>query len=63
MLLIDAMDNVYINEAARALLKQLWRGAYKDNLQLMIPGMAAQLDAGYLYSVGVKFSLDGSLLA
>lgn len=55
------MDIIYSNEAARALLKQFWRGVYSGNLQLMMPGMAAQLDAGYVYSVGVKFSLDGQI--
>jgi hypothetical protein len=54
MLLIDEADNVHINEAARELLKQLWRGAYKKNLQTMIPGMADTLAAGYLYAAGVK---------
>lgn len=54
MLLIDEADNVHINEAARGLLKQLWRSAYKKNLQTLIPGMADTLAAGYLYAAGVK---------
>jgi len=56
MLLIDEGDNVHINEEARTSLKKLWRDAYKKNMQMLIPGMAEQLDAGYLYAVGVKVS-------
>lgn len=58
MLLIDEGDNVHINEDARTLLKMLWRDAYKKNLQMLIPDMAEELDAGYLYVVGVKV-IDG----
>jgi hypothetical protein len=54
MLLIDEDDHIYINEEARTRLKTLWRDAYRENIQLMIPHMAAQLEAGYLYTVGVK---------
>ncbi len=56
MLLVDESDNVHVNEGARALLKMLWRDAYKKNLQMLIPDMAEELDAGYLYTVGVKVS-------
>jgi hypothetical protein len=56
MILVDESDNVHINEDARALLKKLWRDAYKQNLQLLIPDMAEGLDAGYIYIAGVKFS-------
>lgn len=56
MLLVDKDDNVHINEEARALLKKLWQDAYKKNLQMLIPGMAKELDAGYLYGAGVKVS-------
>jgi hypothetical protein len=56
MLLIDEGDKVHVNEKARAKLKRLWRGAYRENLQRLIPDMARQLDAGYLYTAGVKVS-------
>ena len=56
MLLIDEGDNSHINEQARVLLKTLWRDAYKKNLQGLIPDMASELDAGYLYVAGVKVS-------
>jgi hypothetical protein len=56
MLLIDEGDNVHINEGARGLLKKLWRNAYKKNLQMLIPDIAGELDAGYLYAAGVKVS-------
>jgi hypothetical protein len=54
MLLIDNTDTVHINEAARAVLKQCWRDAYTKNVQLLIPDMASELDAGYVYAAGVK---------
>jgi hypothetical protein len=54
MLLIDDNDTVHINEAARAILKQCWRDAYKKSVQLLIPDMASELDAGYVYAAGVK---------
>jgi hypothetical protein len=54
MLLIDEDDHIYINEEARTRLKELWRDAYSENIQLMIPRMAEQLEAGYLFAAGVK---------
>jgi|SRR3970040_1826888 len=56
MLLIDEGDNVHINDEARALLKKLWRDAYTKNLHVLIPDMAEELEAGYLYTAGVKVS-------
>jgi hypothetical protein len=56
MLLIDEGDNVHINEDARTLLKKLWGGAYRKNLEVLIPQMAEELDEGYLFSAGVKVS-------
>jgi len=58
MVLIDENDTLHINEDARAMLKKLWQKAYKKNLQLLIPDMAAELDRGYLWYVGVKVSDD-----
>jgi hypothetical protein len=58
MLLIDESDKVHINEDARALLRKLWRDAYRKNLQMLIPDMARELDAGHLYIAGVKLSDD-----
>ena len=59
MLLIDESNQVHINENARAMLKRLWRNAYRDNLQHLIPDMAQQLAAGYLWAAGVK-EMDAS---
>ena len=56
MLLVDKQDNLHINEDARALLQTLWRDSYRANLQRLIPDMAAELDAGYLYMAGVKIT-------
>ena len=54
MLLIDESDKVHTNEAARTLLKELWNAAYRENIQKLIPHIAEQLDAGYLFAAGVK---------
>jgi hypothetical protein len=56
MLLIDEDNTVHINEEARTVLKKLWRDAYWENLQRLIPDMARELDQGYLYAAGVKIS-------
>jgi hypothetical protein len=56
MLLIDEHDNVHINEDARTLLKRLWRDAYRNNMQVLIPQMAEELDAGHIFIAGVKVS-------
>jgi len=54
MILIDESDQIHINEDARALLKKLWNGAYRENIQKLIPHIAEQLEAGYLFAAGVK---------
>jgi hypothetical protein len=56
MLLIDEFDQVYVNEPARARLKELWQDSYRPNMQLLIPQMANELDAGRLFTAGVKVS-------
>ena len=56
MLLIDDHENIHINEDARTLLKKLWGGAYRKNMEVLIPQMAEELDEGYLFSAGVKVS-------
>ena len=59
MLLIDKGDQLHVNEDARALLKKLWRDAYRDNLEVLIPQMVEELYAGYLFTAGVKVSAGG----
>ena len=54
MILIDENDNIHINEAARGLLMKLWHKSYRQNIQGLIPRIAEQLDAGYLFAAGVK---------
>jgi len=57
MLLIDKDDKLHINENARALLKTIWRGnVYKSNIQKLLPDMAGELDKGYLFTAGVKYT-------
>ena len=59
MLLIDAGDQLHVNEDARALLKKLWRDAYRKNLEVLIPQMVEELNAGYLLTAGVSVSAGG----
>ncbi len=54
MLLIDEQNTVYQNEIAREILKSLWRNAYVTNVKRLIPDIAAELDAGRLFTAGVK---------
>jgi hypothetical protein len=54
MLLIDEQDNLPINEAARSVLQDLWEDAYWENMKLLIPTIAEQLNAGYLSASEVK---------
>jgi len=56
MLLIDQSNKLHVNEDARAVLEKLWRDSYKINMQRLIPDMAGELHAGYLYTAGVKIS-------
>jgi hypothetical protein len=56
ILLIDEHDQVWVNVAARSLLKKLWRNAYRRNMKVLIPQMADELDKGFLFTAGVKVS-------
>jgi len=56
MLLIDKNDRLHCNGNARAMLEKLWRDAYKSNIQRLLPDMAGELDKGYLYTAGVKYT-------
>jgi hypothetical protein len=59
MLLIDEGDQLHVNEDARAILKKLWRDAYRDNMEVLIPQMVEELNAGYLFTAGVSVSAGG----
>jgi len=54
MLLIDEQDSVHTNEDARTVLRALWRDAYAQNIQRLIPKMVQDLSAGYLSAAGVR---------
>lgn len=54
MVLIEKPDTVYINEAARERLQVAWQEAYTSNLKLLIPALAAGLDANEIMFNGVK---------
>lgn len=57
MLLIDKNDELHVNEDARALLEEMWRGSvYKSNIQRLLPNMAGELGKGYLFTAGVKYA-------
>jgi hypothetical protein len=57
MFLIDKNNQLHVNEDARALLEKIWRGAvYKSKIQRLIPDMAGELDKGYLFTAGVKYT-------
>lgn len=57
MLLIDKNDNLHINEDARAWMEKTWRGGvYKLNIQRLLPNMAGELDKGFLFTAGVKYT-------
>jgi hypothetical protein len=55
MLLIDKLENVYINEQARRWLQVLWaNGIYEKNIRQMIPVLAKELKGGNLSINGVR---------
>jgi hypothetical protein len=54
MLLIDENDVVHVNETARQHLQMLWQDVYDENMKKLIPDMASQLNAGFLYSAGIR---------
>ncbi len=54
MLFIDENDVVYINEMALQRFQALWPDIYHDNMKKLIPEIARQLDAGFLFVSGVK---------
>jgi len=58
MLLIDESDKVHVNEDALLLLKKIWQDVYRENMRRLIPYIAKELEAGYLYTAGVKISTD-----
>jgi hypothetical protein len=57
MVLIEKTGDVYINEQARDKLKLLWLGAYKSNMNRLIPYFAKQLANGEIPINGVKTAM------
>jgi len=60
MLLIDEQDIVHINEEARVVLRALWRDAYPNNIQRLLPKMVQDINAGYLFAVGVRVVVEAA---
>ena len=56
MVLIEKSGQIYVNEQAREKLENLWSGAYKCNMQTLIPAFARQLHQGELPVNGVKMA-------
>ncbi len=56
MLLIEKSEKVYINEFARDRLKELWKSAYLNNIKMLAPVFAKQLNDGEIAFNGVKTS-------
>ncbi len=56
MVIIMRDKTVYVNEAARQKLKELWPTTYNKNLHQMIPMMADILADGVIFFTGVKTS-------
>jgi hypothetical protein len=56
MLLMTNKGELFINELAREKLQLLWssEGVYANNMKLMIPLMAEQLEAGEIAVTGIK---------
>lgn len=61
LLFIDTDDTVYRNQKARARLRAYWRDAYGPNMLKLIPEIARQLAAGYLFVAGVQEMRTGTL--
>ncbi|MBK8899916.1 MAG: hypothetical protein IPM53_01915 [Anaerolineaceae bacterium] len=54
MVLIEKTGQVSINEEAREKLKKFWPVAYENNMQMLIPALAKQLDGGDIPINGVN---------
>ncbi len=58
MVLIMRDKTIYINEDARAKLKEFWTVNYAPNMKLFVPMMAKELADGILSVTGVKVVPD-----
>ena len=56
MLLIEKSEEAYINESARERLKELWKNAYSNNIKMLAPQFAKQINSGEIAFTGVKTS-------
>jgi hypothetical protein len=60
MVLIEKSGEIYINELAREKLKDLWHGAYLENMKKLIPTFAKQLKNAEIPINGVQSCLTQS---
>ena len=53
MVLLEPEEKTYINADARRRLKERWPRSYENNMEVMIPEFAEDLDGGEFAIVGV----------
>ena len=58
MVLITKEKDIYVNEAAREKLSQLWGQAYRPNMKILIPVMAEELANDIIAVNGVSTVAD-----
>jgi hypothetical protein len=56
MVLISKKKDIYVNEAAREKLLELWGSAYRPNMKVLIPEMAKELANDILAVNGVNIA-------
>lgn len=54
MVVITKEEELLINEPARTYLKKVWQKNYDENIKMLLPNMATELNAGYFSVNGVK---------
>lgn len=54
MVLLEPENRVHVNADARERLRALWPLAYENNMEMLIPAFADDLDAGEFAMNGVK---------
>jgi len=54
MVLMSKNKTVFVNESAREKLSELWLLNYENNLKLMLPMLAGDIDDGFFGVTGVR---------
>jgi uncharacterized membrane protein len=53
MVLISKDKTVYVNEDGREKLSTIWKLNYENNVMLLLPGMADDIDSGFFSVTGI----------